>query len=183
MRDERGQPCIFYALESRSRKALAYLLEQVKNTECVIAANGESLLHMATKMGEIDILKGLLQHESVGDLVDHVENTNGRAPLHLAAKFNHVEIAKELLLHGAKLTRQDVTGKTPIFMAASKGHAALLEVFLQHGQTSSGNLLFIDQLVLVMVLFTLFCVLSIYLSTYLFIYLFIYLFTYSLNYS
>jgi hypothetical protein len=51
--DERGQPCIFYALESRSQKALVCLLNHVRNTECVIADNGESLLHVATKMGDI----------------------------------------------------------------------------------------------------------------------------------
>ncbi len=54
--DERGQPCIFYALESRSRKALVCLLKHVSDLKCVIAANGESVLHVATKMGDIGIL-------------------------------------------------------------------------------------------------------------------------------
>ena len=53
--DERGQPCIFYALESRSQKALVCLLHHVSESKCVVAANGESVLHVATKMGDIGI--------------------------------------------------------------------------------------------------------------------------------
>ena len=81
-----------------------------------------------------DILRQLLEHELVVDLVDHVEGENGRAPLHFAAKFNHTEIAKELLQHGAKPDREDVTGKSPIYMAACAGHANMLKVFLDHGK-------------------------------------------------
>ncbi len=54
--DERGQPCIFYALESRSQKALVCLLSMGIHRECVVAANGESVLHVVTKMGDIGIL-------------------------------------------------------------------------------------------------------------------------------
>ncbi|CAB3998976.1 ankyrin repeat domain-containing [Paramuricea clavata] len=142
--DERGQPCIFYALESRSHKALVCLLNHVRNTECVIAGNGESVLHVATKMGDIDILRRLLEHDFVVDLVDHVERENGRAPLHLAAKFNHVEIATELLQHGAKLDREDITGKSPLYMAASGGHADMLKVFLEHGRFPFSVLVYFD---------------------------------------
>ena len=53
--DERGQPCIFYAVKSRSQKALLRLLDEVSNSKCIIAANGESVLHVATKMGDIGI--------------------------------------------------------------------------------------------------------------------------------
>ena len=63
--DERGQPCIFYALESRSQKALVCLLHHVSRSECVVAANGESVLHVATKMGDIGILAlDYLLHQS-----------------------------------------------------------------------------------------------------------------------
>ena len=63
--DERGQPCIFYALESRSQKALECLLPHVSESKCVIAANGESVLHVAAKMGDIGILTlDYLLHQS-----------------------------------------------------------------------------------------------------------------------
>ena len=52
-KDERGQPCIFYALESRSRKALACILRHVQDTECITAENGETILHVATKIGDV----------------------------------------------------------------------------------------------------------------------------------
>ncbi len=63
--DDRGQPCIFYALESRSQKALVCLLHHISQSNCVIAANGESVLHVATKMGDIGILMlNYLLHQS-----------------------------------------------------------------------------------------------------------------------
>ena len=136
MQDERGRPCIFYALESRSKDALTCLLSVVKNTDCIIAANGESILHVATRMGDVEILKSLLLQEAVGQIIDHVEDVIGRTPLHLAARFNHVEIAKELLLHGARVDKEDNVGNTPILMAASNGHASMLEAFFQYGKTT-----------------------------------------------
>ncbi|XP_028413558.1 transient receptor potential cation channel subfamily A member 1-like [Dendronephthya gigantea] len=140
--DERGQPCIFYALESRSKNALACLLHHIKFTECVIAENGESVLHVATKMGDIDIVRRLLEEELVAHLVDHVEGENGRAPLHLAAWFNHIEIAQTLVKHGAKIDRPDITGKSPIYMAACSGHADMLRDFLEHEKDRVEDLLF-----------------------------------------
>ena len=132
IRDERGQPCSFYALASRSMKALVCLLDHSTNTDSVICANGESLLHAAAKLGCIHLTRMLLAREILSTLVDHVEKDSGQAPLHIAAKYNHVEVAKEFLLYGAKIDRQDLTGSTPIFTAASKGHSKMLKVFLQH---------------------------------------------------
>ena len=143
MQDERGQPCIFYALQSRSKNALKCLLSVAKNRECIIAANGESILHVATRMGDVEILKSLLVQEIVGNIVDHVERLNGRTPLHLAAIFNHVEIAKELLIHGARVDMQDKAGNTPILMAASNGHASMLEAFFQYGKTKFVDIPFV----------------------------------------
>ena len=128
-RDERGRPCIFYALESRSKDVLQFLMSQIRDTECIVAADGESVLHIASRMGDVDIMRRLLKLDLAADLVDHQESENGRAPLHLAVMFNHIEIAKELLDHGARFDRQDITGRTQIFIAAYKGHSALREVF------------------------------------------------------
>ena len=113
-------------------KALVCLLDHSTNTDSIICANGESLLHAAAKLGCIHLTRMLLAREILSTLVDHVEKDSGQAPLHIAAKYNHVEIAKEFLLYGAKIDRQDLTGSTPIFTAASKGHSKMLKVFLQH---------------------------------------------------
>ncbi len=77
--DERGQPCIFYALQSRSQKALVCLLRRVEDSNCVIAENGESVLHVAAKMGDIGILtldylsyQSSSRWSSVGTVVNYV---------------------------------------------------------------------------------------------------------------
>ena len=72
---------------------------------CLIRTFSHSIISRFVSFSP-DILRQLLEHELVVDLVDHVEGENGRAPLHFAAKFNHTEIAKELLQHGASKTRQ-----------------------------------------------------------------------------
>ncbi|XP_046848681.1 transient receptor potential cation channel subfamily A member 1-like isoform X1 [Xenia sp. Carnegie-2017] len=143
--DERGQPCIFYALESRSLNSLTSLLNHVKDTKCVIAKNGESVLHVATRMGDVDFLHNLLQHDFIVDLVNHVESVNGRSPLHFAATFNHVEIAKVLLEHGGKITEVDITERCPLYIAANKGHANMLELFLKHEKSRVQELLFSEE--------------------------------------
>ncbi|XP_046848108.1 transient receptor potential cation channel subfamily A member 1-like [Xenia sp. Carnegie-2017] len=143
--DERGQPCIFYALESRSLNSLTSLLNHVKDTKCVIAKNGESVLHVATRMGDVDFLRNLLQHDFIVDLVNHVEGVSRRSPLHFAATFNHVEIAKVLLEHGGKITEVDITDKCPLYIAANKGHANMLELFLKHEKRRVQELLFSER--------------------------------------
>ena len=112
----------------------------MKKSICIIALNGETLLHMATKMDDVDILKSLLEHKVVCDLVNHAEYVKRRTPLHLAAKFNHVKISSELLLHGAKLDPKDITGKTPVFLAAFHGYASLLKDFLHYGKAFFSNI-------------------------------------------
>ncbi|XP_046848686.1 transient receptor potential cation channel subfamily A member 1-like [Xenia sp. Carnegie-2017] len=140
--DERGQPCIFYALEWRSLNSLTSLLNYAKDPKCVIAKNGESVLHVATGMGDVDFLHNLLQHDFIVDLVNHVESENGQSPLHFAATFNHVEIAKVLLEHGGKITKVDIIGRCPVYIAAAKGHANMLELFLKHEKSRVQELLF-----------------------------------------
>ncbi|XP_046848105.1 transient receptor potential cation channel subfamily A member 1-like [Xenia sp. Carnegie-2017] len=140
--DERGQPCIFYALEWRSLNSLTSLLNYAKDPKCVIAKNGESVLHVATGMGDVAFLRNLLQHDIIVDLVNHVESVNARSPLHFAATFNHVEIAKVLLEHGGKITKVDIIRRCPVYIAAAKGHANMLELFLKHEKSRMQELLF-----------------------------------------
>ncbi|XP_046848111.1 LOW QUALITY PROTEIN: transient receptor potential cation channel subfamily A member 1-like [Xenia sp. Carnegie-2017] len=140
--DETGQPCIFYALESRTRNSLTCLLNHVKGTKSVVAENGETVLHVATRMGNVDILRHLLQYEFIVDLVNHVESINGRSPLHFAAMFNHVEIAKVLLEHGGNITKVDITESSPLYIAAYRGHAEMLDLFLENDKSGVKELLF-----------------------------------------
>ncbi|XP_046842360.1 transient receptor potential cation channel subfamily A member 1-like [Xenia sp. Carnegie-2017] len=140
--DEKGRPCIFYAVEFRSLRALTCLLNQVKDTKCVTAKNGETVLHVATEMNDAGILKKLLDHDFVVHLVNDVESKNSRSPLFFAAMYNFVDVAKVLLEHGGNMTKVDGSNRSPLYIAAEKGRAGLLDLFLKHEKSRVKELLF-----------------------------------------
>ncbi|XP_046841984.1 ankyrin-1-like [Xenia sp. Carnegie-2017] len=140
--DERGRPCIFYAVEFRSLRALTCLFNQVKDTKCVTAKNGETVLHVATEMNDVVILKKLLDQDFIVHLVNDVENKNSRSPLFFAAMYNFVDVAKVLLEHGGNITEVDGSNRSPLYIAAEKGRAGLLDLFLKHEKSRVKELLF-----------------------------------------
>ncbi|XP_046864204.1 ankyrin-1-like [Xenia sp. Carnegie-2017] len=144
-RDERGRPCIFYALESRSLNSFSCLLNYIQETKCVIAENGETVLHVAAKIGDVYILRNLLEKDFVAELVNNVENINARSPLHFAAMHNNLNIAKEFLQHGGKITEDDMTEKSPLHIAAYEGHTKMLDLFLKHEKGRLKALLFSEE--------------------------------------
>ncbi|XP_046848679.1 transient receptor potential cation channel subfamily A member 1-like isoform X2 [Xenia sp. Carnegie-2017] len=115
-------------------------VEQLKLAAIYDAYNGESVLHVATRMGDEGILRKLLENKLIARLVNHVESENGRSPLHFAAKFNHLEIAKMLLEHYGKITRIDTTERSPLYIAAYNGHAKMLDFFLKQGKYNVNDL-------------------------------------------
>jgi ankyrin repeat protein len=79
--------------------------------------NGETLLHICTEKGRIELTKFLL---SAGADVNAKGGPWGRSPLHLAALHGQTEIATLLLKAGADVHGRSATGATPL-------HDALLE--------------------------------------------------------
>jgi ankyrin repeat protein len=77
---------------------------------------GESCLIMAARVGNVDIVKALLD---AGAPVDATDPEYHQTPLMVAARAGHAPIASLLIKHGAKIDAQTRTGPTPKFRPPS----------------------------------------------------------------
>jgi len=78
--------------------------------------DGQSVLHVSSRLGDHETVQLLLQHSADVDALmrDHY------TPLHVAVKHQHPDIVSILLEHAAKL---DITSKVSLF------HFILVYVF------------------------------------------------------
>lgn len=77
------------------------------------AIDGESILHKATMMKDVNGLKTLLNNAANPNIVDAMGDT----PLHQAAFYNNLEIAEILVNSGAITDITNKHGETPADLA------------------------------------------------------------------
>ena len=78
-----------------------------------LADDGETILHKATMMKDIDGIKTLLSNAANPNIVDNT----GETPLHQAAFYDNLEIAEILVRSGAETTITNQYGETPADLA------------------------------------------------------------------
>lgn len=89
--------------------------------------NGAIPLHMASRSGDVRIVRTLLNN---GALVTATTCNStygpghGSTPLHSAARGGSLECVEELLAWGADRTQKDLMGQTAYLVAAQRGHYA-----------------------------------------------------------
>lgn len=84
-------------------------------------------LHIACRHGHAQIVRFLLQHGAVVDLLDDFR----RSPLMIAARGSHFAICDELVKHGASIFNLDNLNNTPLHMAAYGGCAKIVDLILR----------------------------------------------------
>ncbi|KAJ4459230.1 putative serine/threonine-protein phosphatase 6 regulatory ankyrin repeat subunit B [Paratrimastix pyriformis] len=82
-------------------------------------------LHYAAQSGNVEIVKLLLEHGAMVDILD-AEN---KTPLHCAA----ISVAPLLLAARANLSAEDKDGSTPLHTAAEDGRTEVMQLFLERG--------------------------------------------------
>jgi len=92
--------------------------------------NGNSPLHIASKLGAKIIVTHLVEVEKV-DV--NLKNKLGQPPLILAAQAGHEDVVRELLRLGAEPQVKDIHGKTPMHYAAHKGNQQVIELLAEAG--------------------------------------------------
>lgn len=90
----------------------------------VFTDNGETLLHLATDRGSLEIVTCLLQSGANHELVS--ENTY-QAPLDIAADFHKYEIVEALLKAGASTTSTN-NGKTPLILSLHSYFRRIIDI-------------------------------------------------------
>ncbi|MBN2447343.1 MAG: ankyrin repeat domain-containing protein [Phycisphaerae bacterium] len=101
----------------------------------VVAADGESPLHMAAGQQDVALAAALI--ESGADVA--ATDVLGRTPLHIAAMSDKVKLVSMLLEAGADVNAVDSQGNTPLHFAARRFHADVLELLLDAGADATAE--------------------------------------------
>ena len=131
-------------------------------TFCMLQ-RGETALHMATRAGQVEVVRCLLRNEAMVDSRARVrqhftvctlstcfcycwETTRGvplchlqedQTPLHIASRLGKTEIVQLLLQHMAHPDASTINGYTPLHISAREGQVETASVLLEAGASHS----------------------------------------------
>jgi len=103
-----------------------------------ISSDGFTPLHQAISIGEVEIVKLLIDSGADLNVVEGEHKyrsmvTRNWTPLHLAASGNDPQIVKYLLIAGAKVDVRDARERTPLHVAISEGNSEILKELIAGG--------------------------------------------------
>ncbi len=126
LRDEKGMPGLYVALQEGTLKAANVLLASPRLQPESRNPADESPLMMAALKGHLDIATRLIK---LGADV----NKPGWTPLHYAATHGHLKIMELLLEEHAFIDAESPNGTTPLMMAASYGTPEAVKLLIEAG--------------------------------------------------
>ena len=127
LRDERGRPGLYVALQDESLKAADALMTSPRIRLDDANANGETPLMMAALKGQTDVARRLIRQGAA-------VNKSGWTPLHYAASGGHLPVMQLLLdEHRARIDAPSPNGTTPLMMAAGYGSPEAVRYLLSRG--------------------------------------------------
>ena len=85
--------------------------------------NGETPLYVASRNGDVDLVRLLIDVEALINQADE----DGETPLWMASQNGHLAIVRYLILHGSGMEQPDNQGRTPLAIAIAMGHADVAE--------------------------------------------------------
>mmetsp|Transcript_8834 Transcript_8834/g.13109 ORF Transcript_8834/g.13109 Transcript_8834/m.13109 type:complete len:240 (+) Transcript_8834:22-741(+) len=94
---------------------------------------GESVLHIASKLGHLSIVNRLV---SLGFNL-HLLSTHGDSALHSASIYGHLPIVRRLLSLGLDPSLKNSSGYSPLHLAVRFNHLDLVDFFLNSACVSS----------------------------------------------
>jgi ankyrin repeat protein len=102
--------------------------------------DGETALHLASQMGQVDAARMLI--ECGADVT--AQYNDGQTSLHLASQRGQVDAARMLIERGADVTAQKNDGQTPLHLATQWGQVDVARMLIEHGadvtaQTNDGE--------------------------------------------
>jgi len=142
----RGLRPLHYAVFENDLECVRLLIEDHNADVNVLDEAGYSPLHLASKYGFIDIMHILIDHGSLINFHNAVDNSQTRSlitpyydvmtePLSLCLENNHIECARLLVFSGANVNQQYFLGYEINLLPYENLHA--LELILKHGANSN----------------------------------------------
>ncbi|XP_055454377.1 ankyrin repeat domain-containing protein 31 [Psammomys obesus] len=92
-------------------------------------AKGESQLHVASRRGNLSVVKVLIESGADVNLKDYA----GWTPLHEASNKGFEDVIMELLKAGANVNCENIDGILPLHDAVVGNHLKAAEILLEHG--------------------------------------------------
>lgn len=103
-----------------------YLVEECKESVNVCNPRFGSIVHLAARQGDIEMLKFVIQHQAALNVADDL----GRRPIHVAARTSKDHVS-ELVRAGAELNVRDNYGRSPVHFAAGFGDVDVLDLLME----------------------------------------------------
>jgi ankyrin repeat protein len=101
--------------------------EKVRAVDKHVNANGDSILHEATKRCNIEEVQTIIGARATVD----IRNDDERTPLHMAASLGLVPMIEVLVDSQADLASRDIDGRTPLHLATMHGFEESLNTLLR----------------------------------------------------
>ncbi|CAK7348219.1 unnamed protein product [Dovyalis caffra] len=95
---------------------------------CVIDSSIDNVLHYAAAVNRVDLLEILCA--SLKNIDVNSFDLCGRTPIHVAASRGHVEVIRFCVSAGGKTEALDCDGSSSLHLAAEKGHLETIEYLL-----------------------------------------------------
>ena len=128
LQETHGDPMLA-AVQANDENTLRILLRAGHSLTSIDPSNGRSLLHMATYLGHVDVVKRLLKEGMNTSLHDR----DGKTPLHVAAAYGYSQILTLLLQYESHVEHLDYDNNTPLHMSCKFGHNECCRLLIYAG--------------------------------------------------
>lgn len=123
-----GDP-VLAAVQNNDENTLRILVKAGYSLVSIDPSNGRSLLHIATYLGHVAIVKRLLKE----GLNTSLHDRDGKTPLHVAGAYGYSQILTLILRYETHVEYVDYDGNTPLHMACKFGHNECCRLLIYAG--------------------------------------------------
>lgn len=126
--DTHGDP-ILAAVQANDHNTLQILLRAGYSLSSIDPSNGRTLLHIATYLGHVQVVRRLLKEGANTSLHDR----DGKTCLHVAAAYGYSQILTLLLKYETHVEHVDYDNNTPLHMSCKFGHNECCRLLIYAG--------------------------------------------------
>ena len=130
-----GTPLHYAAFCGLHDIAKILAIEHPEDVNCQSVDDGSSPLHLASRMGHVDLARMLIEHGA--DV--SAQNEDGWTALHLASGNGNVDLAQMLIERGADVSAQNEDRSTALHLALENGNVGLARMLIECGADVSAQ--------------------------------------------